>query len=253
MAALGREQGDYNGAMRVLPVIDLMHGQVVRGIAGLRHQYQPIRSSLTASTEPLAVAEAFRDHFGLTNLYVADLGAIDGESPSLATFNALQERGFTLLIDAGLRMAADALPLLDVGVAGLVAGLETLAGPEVLAALVESVGPARIVFSLDMKEHRPLGAVAWPARDAFAIASNAIGLGTRRMLVLDLAHVGTGRGTGTEDICRQLKQAWPDVEVLAGGGVRGREDLQRLRLCGIDRVLLASALHDGTLRRQDVD
>jgi phosphoribosylformimino-5-aminoimidazole carboxamide ribotide isomerase len=238
--------------MRVFPVIDLMHGQVVHGIAGRRRGYQPIRSSLSAATNPLAIAEAFRDHFGLNFLYLADLDAISGAAPALATYIALQKAGFHLLVDAGLRTPTDAQPLLDAGVAGVVAGLETLAGPHMLTALVASVGPERLVFSLDLKERRPLGAAAWPARDAIAIANHAIGLGVRRLLVLDLARVGRGGGTGTEDICRQLKKAWPDVEVLAGGGVSGSEDLRRLRLCGVDGVLVASALHDGRLRREDL-
>jgi len=45
--------------MRIIPVIDLMHGQVVRGIAGQRHTYQPIQSRLVASADPMAVARAF--------------------------------------------------------------------------------------------------------------------------------------------------------------------------------------------------
>jgi uncharacterized protein related to proFAR isomerase len=45
----------------------------------------------------------------------------------------------------------------------------------------------------------------------------------------------------------------PDVEIIAGGGVRGIEDLRRLKKKGIRGVLLASALHDGILRRKDLE
>ena len=41
--------------MRILPVLDLKGGQVVRGLAGRRQEYQPIRSRLTPSCQPLAV------------------------------------------------------------------------------------------------------------------------------------------------------------------------------------------------------
>src|SRR5256886_15295063 len=99
--------------MRILPVLDLMHGQVVRGIAGRRHEYRPIRSPLTTSAVPLAVARAFREHFGLIELYLADLDAIAGSPPALGTYADLQNDEFKLLIDAGLRSAADAAPLLE--------------------------------------------------------------------------------------------------------------------------------------------
>ena len=42
--------------MKILPVIDLMGGQVVRGVAGRRDQYRPVVSRLTPSSAPLDVA-----------------------------------------------------------------------------------------------------------------------------------------------------------------------------------------------------
>ena len=44
----------------------------------------------------------------------------------------------------------------------------------------------------------------------------------------------------------------PGLEVTAGGGVRGRADLDRLKACGVRNVLVASALHDGRLSRSEV-
>ena len=172
--------------------------------------------------------------------------------PALATYADLQNDQFRLLIDAGLRSAADALPLVGPGAVGLVAGLETLAGPDVLAELLALVGPARLVFSLDLKNGHPLASAAWSATDPWTIAERALAAGVRRMLVLDLARVGVGGGTGTEALCRRLKESDPALEVLAGGGVRGPDDLQRLRGCGVDGVLVASALHDGRLTRADL-
>jgi phosphoribosylformimino-5-aminoimidazole carboxamide ribotide isomerase len=49
-----------------------------------------------------------------------------------------------------------------------------------------------------------------------------------------------------------LAAAHPGVEVCTGGGVRGRADLERLRGCGVRAALVASALHDGALRREDL-
>ncbi|HKB34931.1 MAG TPA: HisA/HisF-related TIM barrel protein, partial [Gemmataceae bacterium] len=64
--------------------------------------------------------------------------------------------------------------------------------------------------------------------------------------------VGAGSGTGTEELCRWLAEAYPGVEVAAGGGVHGPDDLRRLRTCGVRAVLVASALHDGRLTRTDL-
>jgi 23S rRNA pseudouridine1911/1915/1917 synthase len=236
--------------LRVLPVIDLRNGVVVRGVGGRRDEYRPIVSQVASSSAPLDVAEAFRQNFGFTELYLADLDAISGGSPSLSLFAQLIARGFTLWVDAGLRQAAQADELRSVGVERLVAGLETLASPEELTVLCERYGE-HVVFSLDLKGGRALGAPAWP-EDPCEIAREAVECGVRRLLVLDLAQVGDGRGTGTEALCSRLSETFPDVEVCAGGGVRGVEDLKRLRYCGVRVALVASALHDGRLTRNDL-
>jgi phosphoribosylformimino-5-aminoimidazole carboxamide ribotide isomerase len=236
--------------MRILPVIDLMHGQVVRGVAGRRSEYKPIVSRLTQSTDPIDIALAFREHFGFHEIYLADLNAIAGRPPALSVFEALHRHRFHLWVDAGLRGAANAEPLLERGIDGIVAGLETIDGPAALSDLVSQVGPKRLVFSLDLKQGQPLlGGNTWPSRNAFAIADQAVTLGVQRMLVLDLAHVGSGAGAGTERSCRRLRDAYPQLEIAAGGGVRDERDVQSMRAAGVDWLLIASALHDGRLVR----
>jgi phosphoribosylformimino-5-aminoimidazole carboxamide ribotide isomerase len=234
--------------MRIIPVLDLMHGQVVRGVGGQRHQYRPQRSPLVDSADPLATARAFRDHFSLSELYIADLDAIAGYPPAINTFQLLQGDGFKLLIDAGVRTASDATALLAVEVSSIVAGLETIVGPHAIPDLISQVGPTRLVFSLDLKNGQPLtAAAAWRNSSPATIAAEVVAMGVRRLLVLDLARVGVGGGTGTEVLCEWINEKCPTVEVLAGGGVRGRDDLERLRLAGVDGVLVASALHQGRL------
>jgi phosphoribosylformimino-5-aminoimidazole carboxamide ribotide isomerase len=60
-------------------------------------------------------------------------------------------------------------------------------------------------------------------------------------------------GTGTDELCGRLAATYSEVEVWAGGGVRGLADLRRLQDCGVRAVLVASALHDGTLTRAHLD
>jgi phosphoribosylformimino-5-aminoimidazole carboxamide ribotide isomerase len=233
--------------MRIIPVLDLMGGVVVRGVGGRRREYRPVVSRLTASSAPLDVARAFADHFGLTELYLADLDAIAGGEPAWATCAALHAGGFRLWVDAGVRRPEGARALARAGVETVVVGLETVAGPDVLREVVAELAP-RVVFSLDLCDGAPLGdGAGWEIGDAWSLAGRAVGLGVRRLLVLDLARVGGGAGTGTEALCTRLAAAHPEVEVSAGGGVRGVADLRRLRGCGVRAALAASALHDGTL------
>lgn len=240
----------------ILPVLDLMQGQIVRGVAGQRDAYRPIESTLVCSSDPLAVAQAFRSHFGFTEFYLADLDAIQHGQPALGVYRALQNDGFRLWIDAGLRTSQDATltALLEADVASIIVGSESVAGPEELQRIVELAHADRVVFSLDLKAGQPLGRTdLWPPGDAWSIAEHAISaLGIRRLIVLDLACVGVGAGIGTEALCIRLKQTFPAIELIAGGGVRNSDDVFRLLVLGIDRVLVASALHDGRLTAYDL-
>jgi phosphoribosylformimino-5-aminoimidazole carboxamide ribotide isomerase len=239
---------------QIIPVVDLLNGQVVRGVSGRREEYRPVVSCLTPSAEPLAVARAFWKGFSLNLLYLADLDAIRGAPPAVATYRALRSDGFRLWVDAGIRQPEDARPLAEAGVRGIVAGLETLSGAEALHALCQTYGNNRVIFSLDLKGGRPLtGNSAWQGTDARAIAEEAIACGVRRIIVLDLERVGVGGGTGTEEFCAALKEAHPELYLIAGGGVRDVADLRRLKKCGVCAVLVASALHDGRLTRADLE
>jgi phosphoribosylformimino-5-aminoimidazole carboxamide ribotide isomerase len=238
--------------MEILPVLDVLSGQVVRGIAGRRENYRPIESRIAPSCQPLDVARALHAHFGFTEFYLADLDALMGRPPALSIFTELQRAGFRLWVDAGIRTAEDAQPLVDAGVATLMAGLETLAGPDVLADLGRCHGPAHLVFSLDLKAGRPLtSSKRWPLTP-LKIVREAVALGIHRILVLDLTRVGVSQGTGTEELCAQILLEHPEVNVAAGGGVRGMNDLERLEKCGVRTALVASALHDGDLRPEEV-
>lgn len=239
--------------MRILPVIDLKAGVVVRGVAGRREVYRPIVSKLTSSPDPAAVALAFRDQLGLTEIYLADLDAIGGAEPAWAVYASLRELGCRLWVDAGIRTEALASKLAAAGVERIVAGLETLDGPEILDHLCRVYGK-RIVFSHDLKDGKPLGnRTAWHAEDAWVIAQRAVDAGVRTMIVLDLARVGVGAGTGTEALCGRLAASYCELEVVAGGGVWDRADLVRLKVLRVRTVLAASALHDGRLGPTDWD
>jgi phosphoribosylformimino-5-aminoimidazole carboxamide ribotide isomerase len=236
--------------MRVIPVLDLKNGVVVRGVGGRRAEYQPVVSRLTNSCQPQDVALTFRDVFGAKQLYLADLDAIAGAEPAWSVFTALHDLGFALWVDSGVREMAAARRLAAAGVKGIVVGLETVSSPEELERICSELCD-RVIFSLDMKANVPLGDSSRWGGDALLCAERALAAGVRRMIVLDLARVGEGGGPGTEDLCRAISENHPTVELIAGGGVRGNEDLRRLEACGVRAALVASALHDGRLGRED--
>ena len=238
--------------MRVIPVLDLLGGVVVRGVAGRRSEYRPVVSCLAPDADPINIARGFREELGLTTLYVADLDAILHGTRSEAIYRRLADDGFQLWIDAGLRRPADAGRAQAAGASAVIAGFETWPGPEQLATLCDRMDPERVIFSLDMHAGRLLGNTsAWQTSIPCEVARRSIAAGVRRMIVLDLAQVGVGQGVGTIELCRHLRTCFPGLEVITGGGVRDKRDFEVLRGIGVDGVLVASALHDGRIKRAD--
>jgi phosphoribosylformimino-5-aminoimidazole carboxamide ribotide isomerase len=239
--------------MRIIPVLDLLGSRVVRGVAGRRDQYAPLVSRLVEGCDPLAVAQAIRNEFDLRQFYVADLDAILSWQPNRPILRQLAAEGFSLLVDAGVRRAADAGPIFDLDVDHVVVGLETLESPADLSPFIERHGSERILFSLDLRDGRPLAsAPEWSSAEPFEIARWAIEAGCRQFIVLDIAGVGTGGGVPTLPLCEQIRNAFLEVTLFTGGGVRNVHDLQTLERAGIDGALVASALHDGSITPRDL-
>jgi phosphoribosylformimino-5-aminoimidazole carboxamide ribotide isomerase len=237
--------------IQVIPVLDLKNEVAVHAIAGRRAHYQPIKSVLYPSADPVELARAIRDTMGLCRLYVADLDAISGQPPNLELYRRFLALGIHLVIDAGLRdmRSAARLRALDRSACTVVAGLETLAGPNALGEILHEFGAGRLLFSLDLFEGRPILApgASWSTDDPRVIVHEAIERGVEQVLLLDLARVGTSRGVGTKALLAELHAARPEIRIIAGGGISRLEDLLDLKVAGASAALVGSALHDGRI------
>ena len=238
---------------QVVPVLDVLRGRAVHAIGGERARYQPLRSILHPTSDPLELARVYYEALGLSSLYLADLDAITGGTPSASLYRSLGGLGLDLWIDPGLRDERDLGPLLDFD-CRIVAGLESLRDPEALAAVLDRVGPDRLIVSLDLWAGRPLTASpeAWHDADAEALAARFVALGVRRILLLDLTRVGRGEGPGVDALLAAIRASAPDVEVALGGGIVAIEGVERYRDQGASAVLIGSALHDGRIGRDQL-
>jgi phosphoribosylformimino-5-aminoimidazole carboxamide ribotide isomerase len=238
--------------MQIVPVMDLLRGDVVRGIAGRRESYRPIQSQLARDARPASVAAAFAS-LGLTVCYVADLDAIAGGKPDWDAYRSIMQSGLKAWIDAGCgdERRADQLAEFKHGgkcVHRVVVGLESLPTPAALPRIIATAGAERVIFSLDLKQGGPIMQEhAWSRLGALEVADEIVAAGVKRMLILDLAAVGAYGGPATLSLCTALRNKYASLEIISGGGVRGGDDLAAFASAGCDYVLVASALHDGRI------
>jgi phosphoribosylformimino-5-aminoimidazole carboxamide ribotide isomerase len=230
--------------VRIIPVLDILGGHVVRGVGGRRDEYRPVVSSVTASTHPFTVANDLLGVTAAREVYVADLDAIrGGDRPSPAVREFVNLFPAPVWLDFGVRHAADAR-LVPATVRPVV-GTETADGPGVAAAFRDHA--AGFAVSIDLMNGKLLGRGSTWGDTANDVAAAAVGAGARTLIVLDLAAVGGNDGPRTLAVCRRIRDRFPDVGLLTGGGVRNREDVEGLAAVGVDGVLVASAFHDGRL------
>lgn len=228
----------------------------MQALAGDRSRYRPVESVLTPGLpgDALALVQAYRDVVGARECYVADLDAIEGgqlQGDRLGDLVRAAAPG-SLLVDAGTGDENAAGAVRALGAAGVVVGLETLRRLADLAAIVATLGPERVIFSLDLRLGRlvlsPHAAAAGDLRglEPEEVAGQAVAAGVRTLIALDVGRVGTGRGMDLE-LLRRLRRRFPSVRLLAGGGVADGEDLARLAGVGCDAALVATALHRGRI------
>ncbi len=247
--------------MEIVPVLDVTQGVAVHAQGRVRADFAPVQSVLVPEQpgDPLALARAYRDVLGAQACYVADLDAILGGPVQRGLIRDLAEfqTGFAgeLLVDAAAADSDGALEVVSSGASDVVVGLETLRSFAALADIVDSIGPNRVVFSLDLQLGtpilHPLMQDAAGPPDPLTLAAQAADAGVGALLVLDLGRVGTGVGADL-GLLENLRRRHPAARLLAGGGVLTRKDLERMEDAGCDAALVASAIHAGRITAEDV-
>lgn len=228
--------------MFLIPVIDLMRGQVVRAVRGNRSAYQPIVSRLCAGSDPVEMARVLCAHCRSNRLYAADLDALTGGSAQTDVLrdilHALPELEFW--VDAGVADGSAAATLRErVGPAAdrivTVFASESMATPAVLQQSV--AGRRDAVLSLDRRDGRRLDpAGCWDTPQQWP----------QRVIVMTLERVGADAGPDLATL-HELQARSPATQLVGAGGIRDAADLERASAAGAHAWLVASALHDGRI------
>jgi len=235
--------------VRVIGVVDLRDGRAVRAYAGRREEYQPIGDAVE-------LARSYVDRYGLKEVYVADLDAIERGGPerpaghrarpvqcrdSALVSRRIAALGAPVFLDAGISTVDQALEALALGAAHAVVGLETLPSFDVLRAICDAAGRERVTFSLDLRSGEPVVANDAMRDTPERMAARAVDAGAGSLVVIDLARVGTRRGLDLQ-LIERIRRSTAGATLLAGGGVRGAADLDRLAAAGCDGALVATAI-----------
>lgn len=248
--------------MSIIPVLDLMIGQVVLAEGGNRDTYRPVHSRLTTSSQPLDVAEAIFHQTGCDWLYLADIDSFAGAPPNWTVYQTLLERGFGLWVDSDwlkdgqFRQISKQLGSTERFQP--IVSSETLIELEQISAIEELQQSGwRVIFSVDQKGDQLI--TRSPAIDELSpleLIQRTHAAGVRELIILDLQEVGTRHGfddsRSVPNLISEVRQELPQMKLTSGGGVRSADDVAKWLSVGCDHVLVATAIHDCVLTPDDV-
>lgn len=243
--------------MRIIPVIDLQGGRAVRGRSGDRSRYLPVLSRVGAGetrdlSDPLALLAAYREAIRPDTVYVADLDRITGQGDHGTLLEGLVKAapGVRFLWDGGFSDAAAASRL-----ARADGGITPILGTETLRSIDALPGPgmgSAMALSLDLEDAGLIGVSTSGGRlREEEVLDRARLAGVRSVVLLLLDRVGTGKGVPRERLL-DLRRCATGLDLIAGGGIAGLEDLRFLRDAGFSGALLATALHEGRVSPDDL-
>jgi phosphoribosylformimino-5-aminoimidazole carboxamide ribotide isomerase len=231
---------------RIVPVIDLLRGQVVHARRGERQSYRPIISDLCTGSDPLVVARALIARTAARELYVADLDALLGGAVQVDVLDALCAAlpGVAWWLDAGFA---------DASAAGALLARLAAHAPRIVPVFASEALPSRAALERCFDAARPVHGAALLSLDARggerldrAGCWEAPALWPARVIVMTLDRVGADAGPDLATL-RSLRRAAPRVQFIGAGGVRDAADLRAAGEAGAHAWLVASALHDGRL------
>jgi phosphoribosylformimino-5-aminoimidazole carboxamide ribotide isomerase len=227
--------------VQAIPVIDLMHGQVVRARMGDRASYPLLDSPLSPTSDAVDVVRGLLGMFSFPALYVADLDAIQGSGDNSQTLRRIRaEFGqLRMWVDNGVADASTLHAFIGADLGTLVIGSESQRDSKLIAQHRYSM---RIVLSLDFRGDAFQGPPEILAEPA---------LWPHRIIVMTLARVGSGAGP---DLGRfaAIRSIAGEREIYVAGGVRDASDLLALKAAGAAGALISTALHERRIDAADL-
>jgi phosphoribosylformimino-5-aminoimidazole carboxamide ribotide isomerase len=238
--------------VKIIPVIDLLNGEVVHAVRGEREKYRPVKSILTPGSNPTDIARALMSETGCMDIYIADLDAILKKGSNSKVFPSLKELGASLIVDAAANNVASVNAVKMACADKVIIGSETLFDINQLTEIIDKINGDSLIFSLDIRKGAVLsGAEGLKGVDPVKAIGNVVGKGIKDFIILTLDLVGSGEGPDTE-LIRMVRKEFPMLNLISGGGVKSPGHLDLLKAAGADSVLVATALHMGWIKRADI-
>ncbi|PWJ44005.1 1-(5-phosphoribosyl)-5-[(5-phosphoribosylamino)methylideneamino]imidazole-4-carboxamide isomerase [Sediminitomix flava] len=229
--------------LEVIPAIDLIEGKCVRlsqGDYGTKKVYD---------ASPLDLAKQFEDA-GIKRLHLVDL---EGAKIKKVTNHKVLEEitaNTNLIVDfgGGIQAEEDLQKAFDHGAHFLTCGSIAVKDRPTFESWLNKFGSDKFILAADAKD-RKIAIHGWMETSDLEVTEfirSYKKLGVNSVLCTDISKDGMLQGTSV-DLYKEIQSEFPDLELIASGGVSGIEDLIALDEAGIYGVVVGKAFYEGRL------
>ena len=234
--------------IELIPAIDIIDGQCVRLTKGDYDQKTVYRNS------PAEVAKEF-EALGFKRLHVVDL---DGaKSKHIVNSSVLRRitKETSLIVDfgGGIKTDEDIEKAFAAGASMVTVGSIAVTKPELFMGGLDKYGSERMILGADVR-HGKISINGWKedsAEDLLPFLKKYIDAGVRNVLCTEISKDGTLAGPAI-DLYKQVMDAYPELHLIASGGVSSKADIEALDAAGIPAVVFGKAIYEGRIDLREI-
>ena len=233
--------------IELIPAIDIINGQCVRLTKGDYDQK-------TVYGKPLDMALAF-ERIGYKRLHVVDLdGAKSKHIVNDAVLKAITtETSLTVDFGGGIKTDEDLEKAFEAGASMVTIGSIAVTKPDLFMGWLEKYGAERMILGADVR-HGKISINGWKedsAEDLLPFLRKYIDAGVRNVLCTEISKDGTLSGPAI-DLYRRVMDAYPELHLIASGGVSSIDDIKVLDAAGIPAVVFGKAIYEGKINLDEL-
>lgn len=229
--------------IELIPAIDIIDGRCVRLTKGDYEQKTVYGDS------PVDIAKKM-ESIGFKRLHVVDL---DGaKSRHIVNTAALQSitaaTSLTVDFGGGIKTDHDIETAFRNGASMVTIGSIAATNPELLDTWIERYGADRIILGADVRDGH-ISINGWKEDSELELLhflDRYVKRGIRNVLCTDISRDGTLTGPALP-LYKDIMKAFPELHLIASGGVSCMEDIEKLDEAGIPAVVFGKAIYEGRI------
>ena len=234
--------------IEIIPAIDLIDGKCVRLTKG------DYNSKKVYNENPVEVAKELEAN-GIRRLHVVDLdGAASHHVVNYRTLDKIAG-GTSLTIDfgGGIKSDEDLVIAFDNGAQMVTIGSVAVKDPALFEKWLNQYGPEKIILGADMKDDH-ISIAGWKEDSPLLLEDfleEYTKKGVCKVLCTDISKDGMLEGPSV-DLYKEIIKQYPDMHLIASGGVSSIDDIYRLEEAHVPAVVFGKALYEGKISLKDL-